>query len=318
MLVYYCTTIEMSGLFKLTLQQPLSKVIEYVSIIRKVDHKSLVTNNKYYVDMLKSNYSRTNIELNNHFMAFLYCGFIHPVTYDSYGKISSWYNTDEIKKCFATDKYIYDPKYTHLFQNYVKNQRRFFEKVKSDKFISQFDINEKSIDKYEKFMYLHKKYPNETITPDFEIDLIWHAHMLDHANYVKATKRYVGRIIDHNDSSSATSLEMYKKRTNVLWENEFGRPLMNNRKSSNVVNDNNHNYNNSCNITIDIVLDDILYGSNYVQTNNISLPKHQSSADCASISPNSLPKQPKLEEPVNESESDDSFWSDCSLCGSCD
>jgi len=82
---------------------------------------------------------------------------------------------------------------------------------------------ELAFDSYLKFITLLKENPGKKLVPSFEIDLIWHSHMLDHPTYVKDMKNYFGYIIHHNDTVEIVSKQVDDTRN--LWENRFGMKM---------------------------------------------------------------------------------------------
>ncbi|MDI3312438.1 MAG: glycine-rich domain-containing protein-like, partial [Thermoanaerobacterium sp.] len=81
-------------------------------------------------------------------------------------------------------------------------------------------------DKYIKFLYLCKTYPDKPITPTYEIDEMWHLHMLHPRSYYNDCMSYFGTILDHNagfgkeEEEYEVLIDMYDETKN-LWNKEF-------------------------------------------------------------------------------------------------
>ena len=84
-----------------------------------------------------------------------------------------------------------------------------------------------SVDRYEKFLILNKKYPEKNLVPTHDIDFMWHIHMLNPRSYWSDCISFFGDILDHNagfgsiDSEKAILEERFIE-TSKLWEKEFG------------------------------------------------------------------------------------------------
>jgi hypothetical protein len=50
---------------------------------------------------------------------------------------------------------------------------------------------------YRRFLYLMKKYPNETAAPLFDVDIFWHYHILDTMSYAQDCESVFGYFLHH-------------------------------------------------------------------------------------------------------------------------
>ena len=86
---------------------------------------------------------------------------------------------------------------------------------------------------YGRFLLLMKLHPSEFVVPTYQIDLMWHTHILASARaYREDCCRATGlpRAPDHDDSvndrsSPETKLNVQTDRTKALWAEAFGAPF---------------------------------------------------------------------------------------------
>jgi hypothetical protein len=85
---------------------------------------------------------------------------------------------------------------------------------------------------YRRFLTLHRLYPEVTLVPSALIDLIWHYHILDTRKYGADCDRIFGYFLHHDpyfgtgsEESRRENMEAWEA-TLVLWEKEFGEPLL--------------------------------------------------------------------------------------------
>lgn len=92
-----------------------------------------------------------------------------------------------------------------------------------------FELAERT---YRRFLTLHFIHPERTIVPSELIDLVWHYHILDTRKYVEDCERIFGYYLHHDPYFGIGSDESYEanqhawNETQVLWEAEFGEPLL--------------------------------------------------------------------------------------------
>jgi hypothetical protein len=98
---------------------------------------------------------------------------------------------------------------------------RFNDRVKEIT-VSDGDI-ERWIEKYSRFLSIKQKHPKVAFVPTLDIDIIWHAHQLDHVNYRKDSVKYLGFVLNHNDMPSNAILLNSFGATARLWKKEYGQ-----------------------------------------------------------------------------------------------
>ncbi len=90
----------------------------------------------------------------------------------------------------------------------------------------------KAIKQYRNYLFLRKKYPTEKLPPSYEVDEVWHAHILHTNEYRKFCNAVFpelkGSYLNHYPqlpgTSSTTDAEMdrYYEKTQQLYKQEFG------------------------------------------------------------------------------------------------
>ncbi len=80
--------------------------------------------------------------------------------------------------------------------------------------------------RYNQFLALLKDNPVVFLVPMYDIDLVWHAHILRDTNrYAEDTRRFVGRFVNHKEDDDRTEggkLDRGFKRTIDLWREKYG------------------------------------------------------------------------------------------------
>ena len=89
-------------------------------------------------------------------------------------------------------------------------QRDFVERIKN------IDMNKL------KFFKLGK----EIWVPTLEIDLIWHAHMLDPKCYIDDCLYNFGYILNHDDKIRKDTLKTHSEKTQELWRKEYSAAML--------------------------------------------------------------------------------------------
>lgn len=88
-------------------------------------------------------------------------------------------------------------------------------------------------EKYRAFLYLSKKYPDKNIVPSKEVDIFWHAHILDTYKYQIDSENIFGRFFHHypyfgmKDVADKQNLETSFNETVELYRNEFPSKISN-------------------------------------------------------------------------------------------
>ncbi len=81
------------------------------------------------------------------------------------------------------------------------------------------------VQRYRQFLALMREHPNQFLVPMYDIDLVWHAHILrDTRSYVADTKRLVGRFVNHqedDDRSEDGDLNAGFRTTAELWRVKY-------------------------------------------------------------------------------------------------
>ena len=82
-------------------------------------------------------------------------------------------------------------------------------------------------EKYRAFLYLSKKYPDNNIVPNKEVDMFWHAHILDTYKYQEDCQKIFGQFFHHypyfgmKDKNDEINLENSFNETLDLYKKEF-------------------------------------------------------------------------------------------------
>lgn len=84
---------------------------------------------------------------------------------------------------------------------------------------------ENSLTRYKQFLYLKVKFPDRFLVPCYDIDLIWHTHMLNPVQYASDTMRIVGETLHHDDSvterGEGSKLHIGGQETMNNWNSIF-------------------------------------------------------------------------------------------------
>ena len=118
----------------------------------------------------------------------------------------------------------YIPKSSYKLQEAVVRQKAFFYNVSLPHYLDERFIKT-SIGRYKQFMILKKNHQREYIVPMYDVDWIWHTHMLNPLSYKKDTETYLGRMLHHDDTtvdrSSGSRLANADARTKELWRETY-------------------------------------------------------------------------------------------------
>ncbi|KAI4339778.1 hypothetical protein MLD38_024683 [Melastoma candidum] len=113
----------------------------------------------------------------------------------------------------------------------VKRQSSFFYQVSRSSMKDQCFLKE-AMARYKAFLYLVRKNKSGGTSffsvPTYDIDLMWHCHMLRPVSYCKDTTEILGEVLDHDDTDSdrkkGRKLDVGFTKTTESWEETYGRP----------------------------------------------------------------------------------------------
>lgn len=160
------------------------------------------------------------------------------------------YDTNGIKLDFMTEineVYFMNPyirSSVDLIQAVAEQYKFSYHATQNIKWDASHDYS-LSLGQYNEFMQLIKKAKNPTMVAipsiragiylssevynyifRYYIDVVWHAHMLDHCNYVTHTKLGIGSTLDHNNIPYGTE-KLHIDMTNVEWKLLQAKDLQN-------------------------------------------------------------------------------------------
>ncbi|KAH3881176.1 hypothetical protein DPMN_005099 [Dreissena polymorpha] len=79
--------------------------------------------------------------------------------------------------------------------------------------------------RYQRFLFLKHQNPSEMLVPCYDIDLMWHTHMLQPSAYKHDTTKVLGQTLVHDDSvnnrAAGSALVRADNRTRDLWKELF-------------------------------------------------------------------------------------------------
>eukprot|EP00898_Chlorokybus_atmophyticus_P007520 jgi/Chlat1/776/Chrsp104S01305 len=82
-----------------------------------------------------------------------------------------------------------------------------------------------AVQRYRQFCYLHAMNPNACLAPSYDIDLVWHAHMLHPVLYTLETAKWAGKVFKHddtlNDRTPGSQLSHAATAARKLWAEWF-------------------------------------------------------------------------------------------------
>jgi hypothetical protein len=114
------------------------------------------------------------------------------------------------------------------FQEDLKRQIRLHKRVISQRIDHYFILN--ASERYRKFLILKSENPSLNVVPTLDIDLVWHAHMLDHQGYVKDCMEKFGKIFNHKDDYNDEVLKNNFQNTSDVWEKRFNETYVEKKK----------------------------------------------------------------------------------------
>lgn len=90
-----------------------------------------------------------------------------------------------------------------------------------------------AVQQYKRYLWIIYRYQKKYkfLPPSAEIDLIWHAHILDTKAYAKDCQKIFGRLLHHNPYFGLNGKKDRKnlikafQETQNLYQQEFGEPI---------------------------------------------------------------------------------------------
>ena len=71
-----------------------------------------------------------------------------------------------------------------------------------------------------------RNHPNTFIVPTYDMDIMWHTHLAFPQHYAADSKRFVGKLVEHDDSvddrAEGSKLIVNTAHTRKLWFNAYG------------------------------------------------------------------------------------------------
>eukprot|EP01080_Neovahlkampfia_damariscottae_P002117 gene2117-1984_t len=150
----------------------------------------------------------------------------------------SWYETlrhetfIDAQKLIPSNNLLKITNAMESFQVDVSKQVRFHQRILNLEIDAAFMAS--AIDRYKKFLQLRMENPKLVVVPTIDIDLIWHAHMLDHTEYVLDCMNLFGNILNHDTKAEETRLKKNYQKTSDVWEKRFNEKYVTRKKDSNV------------------------------------------------------------------------------------
>lgn len=109
----------------------------------------------------------------------------------------------------------------------AKRQKQFLFNVSAIYFETEGALK-RGVHRYKRFLSLMRDNPGQFFVPMYDIDLVWHAHILrDTIGYGRDTRLFVGRFIDHkedDDRKQGGELQNGFGRTSELWKQTYDEP----------------------------------------------------------------------------------------------
>jgi len=106
----------------------------------------------------------------------------------------------------------------------ASRQKQFLHNISRPYFETE-DALVRGAQRYKRFLALMRDNPGQFLVPKYDIDLLWHAHILrDTAGYARDTTDFVGRFINHkedDDRAEGGELDMGYTKTAVLWKETY-------------------------------------------------------------------------------------------------
>ena len=111
--------------------------------------------------------------------------------------------------------------------------KRITWKVSNDPYKPEMSDEEvsRAVHQYRRFLSLKVRYPGANLVPTDDIDMIWHAHILDTERYAYDCQRLFGSFLHHEPYFGNLGTESQEdmggmfEETSRLWAEEFGEDL---------------------------------------------------------------------------------------------
>lgn len=188
------------------------KVFQYTTILKRAkDSNNIRRYINYYGNRI------TCPQNDDMFKTIMYSLMIHPVEYQQYGHYDDWYQLYHLPEQEYDFKFYERDDLETVVTHHLQNQSKFISDLKEADIV----VTDESIQRYEKFIRLFKKKHETVIVPTFDIDVIWHAHMLTSSIYVNDMQNVLGRILDHDDGLDKSKLKVGFASTEKIWEKEY-------------------------------------------------------------------------------------------------
>ncbi|KAL2004955.1 hypothetical protein VTN00DRAFT_2805 [Thermoascus crustaceus] len=85
------------------------------------------------------------------------------------------------------------------------------------------DTLRRAIERYSRFLQLLRLYPDTTLVPPLDIDLVWHTHQCSPSQYRSDSIQLTGRFINHSDRIDDSMLRSGMNTTRDLYRIRFGQ-----------------------------------------------------------------------------------------------
>ncbi|KAE8351978.1 hypothetical protein BDV28DRAFT_136029 [Aspergillus coremiiformis] len=107
----------------------------------------------------------------------------------------------------------------------VQRQTKFIHKMHTYLWIRSPAVEgtvRRAIGRYEKFLQLFLEYPDSTMVPTLDVDLVWHTHLCDPEQYRASLLQRAGRMVNHDDKLGKSFLDDRFDKTGELFRVAFG------------------------------------------------------------------------------------------------
>ena len=105
-------------------------------------------------------------------------------------------NVDEYPASLVT---AYSSRMSYNLEEACQRQSNFFYQVSLPHYRDNRFLHD-AVDRYITHLHLKKKNPHVFMVPCYDFDLIWHAHQLHPVNYKQTTTKWLGKMLNHDDS----------------------------------------------------------------------------------------------------------------------
>ncbi len=119
----------------------------------------------------------------------------------------------------------WEPPLSYDLKAAAARQKQFVYNV-SHEYFDDDEALKRGAKRYRQFLALMRDNPGVFAVPMYDIDLVWHAHMLrETERYAEDTRNFVGRFVNHkedDDRRKEGELDMGFTRTAELWKDKYG------------------------------------------------------------------------------------------------